>query len=68
MDESGSLGANRQRERIQAGDWTTRWSPSGARLRLLSTGREGSATRELEVWVEPVSGALWRVVGWREIR
>ena len=50
------------------GSWTVRWSPSRTGLRLLSTGREGSATREIEVRAEPAPGALWRVVAWREIR
>ena len=50
------------------GTWVVRWSPSGTGLRLLSTGWEGSATREIEVRAEPAAGALWRVVAWREIR
>jgi hypothetical protein len=49
------------------GAWTTRWVPAGARIRLLSSGGAGSASREIEAWVEP-SGATWIVVAWREIR
>jgi type II secretory pathway component PulK len=50
------------------GAWTTRWSPSGARLRFLCTGLVGGASRQIEVWGEPAMGTSWRVVGWREIR
>jgi len=50
------------------GVWTSCWSPSGPRLRFLSSGVAGSASREIEAWAEPATGALWRVVGWREIR
>lgn len=49
------------------GSWTTRWSPIGGRLHLLSRGTAGSAARELEVWAEP-DATSWRVAGWREIR
>lgn len=50
-----------------AGSWSTRWSPSGGQLHVLSRGLSASATREIEIWADP--GATgWRVVGWREIR
>jgi hypothetical protein len=48
--------------------WATRWSPSGSRVRFLSTGRAGRASREIEAWAEPGPGSGWRVVGWREVR
>jgi hypothetical protein len=52
----------------EEGAWTTRWSPSGSRVRFLSTGRAGAASREIEAWGEPRPGSGWRVVGWREVR
>ena len=55
------LGADRP------GSWSTSWSPSAGRLRLLSRGIAGSATRELELWAEPAE-AGWEVVAWREVR
>ena len=50
-----------------AGAWACRWSPSGSRLRLGSTGIAGSATRSIEAWAQP-SGPVWRVFAWREVR
>ena len=65
---SRALGADSVTGAEEGAAWVVRWTPDAGAVRILATGRTGSALRELDVRAVSDPGAGWRVAAWREVR